>query len=128
MRVEDDPNPRVPRSAPGDDPGSPPLEGEVLAILEVIPDEFRMWTERALHERHGREWAQYALLMSTFAEAFKRAPFTVEACNALDIVAHLNNELAALAGTIAVIYPEVVAPSQTSDRAAVNDIQPKGEE
>ncbi|HEU5375838.1 MAG TPA: hypothetical protein VFV38_10395 [Ktedonobacteraceae bacterium] len=98
---------------------------ELAAILEVLPDEFHRWTERSVQSEHGKEWAQYALLMTTFAEAFKRAPLTAEACNTLDIVAHLKEELSLLAGTIAIIYPDLDPDRPRLNLSVIRSAQPK---
>ncbi|HEU5382625.1 MAG TPA: hypothetical protein VFV38_45035 [Ktedonobacteraceae bacterium] len=98
---------------------------EMAAILEVLPKEFHLWSERAVQSEHGKEWAQYALLMTTFAEAFRRAPLTAEACKALDIVAHLNEERSLLAGTIAVMYPDLDPDRPRLDLSVIRFAHPK---
>jgi hypothetical protein len=92
---------------PIDYPGQPKEPNEdPLAILEFAPHEFRRWIEKAgKATAQEQAWADYVILMMSFAEAFKRAPITEEACNAIDIIQHINYELACLTDTILLLYP-----------------------
>ena len=76
-----------------------------LAIEETCPELFEEWKRRAAT---SLAWSDYMLLMNTFAEALRRAPWTVDECEKIDVVAALNTELVYLSDVLKSLYPDGV--------------------
>jgi hypothetical protein len=76
-----------------------------LALEEVAPGTFREWQRRTGTTGIGKAWTDYSLLLNHYAEAIRRAPLTPEACEQVEIVGHLNRELAYLTDLLLLLFP-----------------------
>lgn len=74
-----------------------------LALEEVAPTMVQEWKRRAAT---SSAWRDYSLLLHACAEALRRAPFTVEACEEIDPEAALNLELACLSDMLWLLFPD----------------------
>lgn len=94
-----------------------PLEAaaDKLALEIATPAIFQEWKRRSAT---SKAWADYALLLNTFAEALRRAPLTLEQCAEIEIVTHLNAEFAMLSDVLLLIFPNGIMYPKTYEGEA----------
>lgn len=80
-------------------------ESDLLALEEVAPEVLAEWQARGGTTGSGRAWTDYTLLLLHYAEAIRRAPLTPEACEEINMVEHLNAELALLTSLLYLLFP-----------------------
>lgn len=78
-------------------------QDDLLAIEEALPEIFREWKQRA---ETSLAWAEYSLLLHTFAEALRRAPLTMEKCASTDPAIAINQELMYLSDVLLFLFPD----------------------
>lgn len=69
--------------------------------LDLYPKTFDYWLKRAQGDTpQAIAWRNYVLLMVAFGEAFSRCPMTEEACDKLNILEHVGEEIDQLLATM----------------------------
>jgi hypothetical protein len=85
-----------------------PQEDEPLALEQIKPSAVAEWRRRTGMSGKGRAWTDYSLLLNHSAEALRRAPYTREECETVDIVELVNTEFAYLSDVLALLFPDGV--------------------
>jgi hypothetical protein len=94
-------------------------EQQLLALEIATPTVYREWQRRA---GTSLAWRDYFLLLNTFAEAIRRAPLNLEACNEIEMEAHLNNEFALLSDILLFLFPDGVMSAKVYADGATIDL------
>lgn len=91
-----------------------------LALEEIVPMIVQEWRQRAAT---NPAWHDYSLLLHACAEALRRAPFTVEACEEIDPEAALNLELACLSDMLWLLFPDGTMREKSYDVSLDNSTE-----
>lgn len=94
-------------------------EQQLLALEMATPTVYCEWQRRAAT---SLAWRDYFLLLNTFAEAIRRAPFSLEACSEIEMGAHLNNEFALLSDVLLFLFPDGVMSAKVYEDGAGIDL------
>src|SRR5437899_7699463 len=78
-------------------------QNDVLALETVASAIVQEWKRRA---QTNTAWADYSFVVNAFAEAIRRAPLTLEACDAIDRTSHLYREFALLSDVLLCLFPD----------------------
>jgi len=82
-----------------DEPG----EEDQLALEILIPDTLNKWQAKATEDRG---WAQYLLVLTALTEGIRRAPFSEEDIETVNVSKLLYYELECFADLFVLLYPD----------------------